>query len=168
MVSRPRAVIFPLAYAALTVILDGVPLRSYEPARLRRGHIVAPIAPYIVRTATRIEVHDGVMTVRRESFTANIRIASASMDALERTFVRIAPIYRALGERCTYDPRTRTLTVRTPRVQDLRTMEPYDSNAPWVQPTRLFTPEPVVTPRPTFSGSPRPRRTPIPVLPSRP
>lgn len=90
------------------------------------------------------------------------------MERLERTFVAIVPIYRALGEHCTYDGATRSLWITAVPLEPVRTMEPYNPNAPQVRPTRLFTPEPVITPRPVFKGRPRPRRTPIGVRASRP
>lgn len=150
------------------MIINGTPMRSYEQPRLRHGHIVAPVVPFLTHVATSIEFDNDVMIVRRGSFVARIRTGRLSMERLERTFVTIVPIYRALGERCTYDGATRSLWITASQLEPVRTMEPFNANAPQVRPTTLFTPEPVITPRPIFKGRPRPRRTPIGATPSRP
>ncbi len=169
MVSRCQYVIFPLAAAALTVILNGAPVPSYEQPRLERGHVVAPLAPFVTHIATRIEFDNGTMIVRRGPFVARIRTGSSlSFERLERTYVSIAPIYRALGAHCSYDAATRSLRITTVELEPVQTMEPYGGNTPAVQPTTVFTAQPAITPRPVFKGVPRPRRTPIAVKPSRP
>lgn len=150
------------------MILNGTPMHSYEQPRLKRGHIVAPVVPYLTQVATRINFENDIMVVRRGPFVARIRTGAVSMERLERTFVTIAPIYRALGEHCSYDAAGRSLWVTSLQPEPVRTMEPYNAKAPQAQPTTLFTPEPVITPRPVFKGPPRPRRTPIPAIPSRP
>ncbi len=160
--------IFPLAAAALTVILNGTPMHSYEQPRVEKGHIVAPVVPYLTQIATRIKFENDIMVVQRGRFVARIRTGAVSMERLERMFVTIAPIYRALGEHCSYEAASRTLWITSLEVEPIGTMEPFNAKVPRALPTKLFTPEPVITSRPIFKGSPRPRRTPIPVIPSRP
>ena len=168
MVSRFQQVIFPLAAASLTVIINGTPMHAYQSARIEHGRIVAPVLPFITQVADAIGFEGDIMVIRRGSFLARIRTGRLSMDHLQRTFIALVPIYRALGERCTYDRATGSLRVNDMQVQPVRTMEPFDPSAVQVRPTTVFTPEPVITPRPVFWGRPRPRRTPIPVTPSRP
>ena len=153
--------ILPLGAVALTVILDGRPLHSYLPITLTHGHIVGPVEPYITRVADRIE-HQGPYTIFTRS-THHISLLLVPSVALSEATVPLAIVLRALGERVTYDPARYVLEVTTP-VALLQSPQPFNVHEPQAPPTTIFTPIPPVTPRPIWTGAPRPRRTPIPLI----
>ncbi|MDQ2680639.1 MAG: hypothetical protein M3Y21_06415 [Candidatus Eremiobacteraeota bacterium] len=155
--------IFPLGAAALTLTLNGAIVRSYDPPYLLRGHVVAPVMPFLTRVATRVAYANGRLLLWREGHVARIRIAPDQAIALQSAYVEIAPILRALGESVSFDGAHHVLTVRTPPSPPIHLPSPFDPQIPQVLPTVIFTPTPPVTPKPIFTGVPRPRRTPIPL-----
>lgn len=155
--------IFPLAAVALTLILDGSVVRSYNPAYLSRGHVIAPVMPILARVATKIEYRNGMMLIWRKDRFAQVRIARPEPSQLQSTYVEIAPLLRALGESVSFDGASHTLNVRTPVDSIVQAPSPFNPAAPETAPTTLFTPNPVATPRPVVTGVPRPRRTPVPL-----
>lgn len=154
--------IFPLAAAALTVMLDGEPVRSYNRPYIEAGHVMVPLDPYVTGLARSIEYDGQALIVRRGDVFAQVPMESAPPPGrYQSTYVELAPIARTLGARVWFDARTRTLYVQTPRVA-LATPTPFNPAVPQVAPTAVFTPVPVQTPRPVVSGTPLPRRTPLP------
>lgn len=143
-------------------------MRSYISAYLNRGHILAPVDPFVTRLATRIEyVGSAMIVVRGNRFVAVHLRTRRRPEQLQTTFVEIAPLLRALGEVVRYDPRAHVLDIRSPAAVAIVTPTPFNPNVREASPTPVFTPVPVPTPRPVFTGKPVPRRTPLPVaLPS--
>lgn len=163
--------IFPLAAASLTVILNGMPVRSYNAPYIRGGHIMVPLDPYVTAIAASIEYDGRALIVRRGDVFAQVAMSAAPPPGrYQSTYVELAPIARTLGARVSFDPQTRTVEIQTPRGA-LATPTPFNPAVPRVAPTAVFTPVPVQTARPSVIGTPLPRRTPLPVqspLPTQP
>lgn len=160
--------IFPLAAASLTVVLDGTPLRSYNKPYVDRGRVMAPLDPYVTAIARSIEYDGKALVIRLGDVFAQVPMDAAPAPArYQTTYVALAPIARTLGARVQFDVRTQTLYVETPRVA-LATPTPFNPAVPQIAPSPVFTPMPVETARPIVTGTPLPRRTPLPAqsLPS--
>jgi hypothetical protein len=155
--------IFPLIAPALVVVLNGTIVHSYSPAYVVRGHVVAPLEPYVTAVAASIGYSGAQLIVTRGDrfaqlpFSANVAPAQWA-----QTYVEIAPLMRSLGIRVVYDAQSRRLEIDTagPIVV---TPTPFNPAVPAASPSAVFTPSPVATPRPQVSGKPAPRRTPLPV-----
>jgi len=140
-------------------------VRSYVAVYLHRGHILAPLDPFVTRLATRIEYRRSAMIVVRGDRSVAVRLETRRRpEHLQTTFVEIAPLLRALGEIVRYDPRARVLDVRSPQGITIVTPTPFNPSVREAPPAPVFTPVPVPTPRPVFTGIPIPRRTPLPVV----
>ncbi len=155
--------IFPLTAPALAVLLNGTIVHSYSPAYVVRGHVIAPLEPYVTAVAASIGLRGAQLIVTRGDRFAQLPVAAnlaPSQWAL--TYVEIAPIMRSLGVRVAYDAQLRRLEIDTagPIVV---TPTPFNAAVPAAPPAAVFTPFPVATPRPQVSGRPAPRRTPLPV-----
>jgi hypothetical protein len=156
-------VIFPLAAAVLTIVLDGMPLRSYNKPYIDRGHVMVPIEPYVTALAASIEYDGRALIVRRGDAFAQVPMASAPPPGRYlNTYVAFASIARTLGAQVRFDARTQTLYVQLPPAA-FATPTPFNAAVPRVAPTAVFTPSPAQTARPAVTGSPLPRRTPVPV-----
>ena len=166
------------------VIFNGAIVASSPPAELVFGHVMAPLAPVVSRIAQRAALAGDDIVVVRGSHTCALKIGSAAMtcDGIgrqlpvlpygrdDRAFVPLAEIARAFGGNATYDARSHTIEVNVAAETAVDTPAPYDPNALHVRPATIFTPSPAPatpTPRAVDSGSPQPRRTAIPVTPSR-
>ena len=151
--------------ALVTVVVNGSFVPSNPPAALRDGHVVGSLS-LVARFAERIDVApDGAVMARRGERICAARPLAAS----DPVFVAIAPLARCLGGDVAWEGRTKTLMLAFDGPVEVRTLPPYDPNAPRAVPTTVFTPEPAPpTPRVIATGSPRPRRTAIPVTPSWP
>jgi hypothetical protein len=143
----------------VTVVLDGRIVRAAESARLVRGSVVGPIEPFGRALAQRISVDPAAGTITLECRDRIWTIALPPEG--ERGEIGLAAAARALGDRVRYDGAARTLFIASPVPQPLATMTPFAgySPPPGVLPT--FAPYERPTPRPTVSGIPQPRRTPI-------
>jgi hypothetical protein len=139
-----------LAAALVAVVIDGAIVPSVPTATLAMGRVLGP-PELIARFATRVQMlDDGELVVERNGRLCTARAQSG--DVLDR--VPLEPLVRCLGGSSVWDERGHA---------------PFDPSAPQVAPTTVFTPEPASpTPRAIASGSPRPRRTAIPVTPSWP
>jgi hypothetical protein len=155
----------PTTLAVLVaVVVDGVLVPSAPSATLRGGRVVAPLA-LVARIAAAVETApDGSVIARRGSRACSARPLRGS----EPPVVALAALARCLGaDDIRWDGRTKTLALVFDGPVTLRTPGPYDPNAPRVAPTTIFTPEPAPpTPRVITTGSPRPRRTAIPIFTS--
>lgn len=160
--------IFPLAAATLTVVLDGTPVRSYNRPYIAGGHVMAPLDPYVTAIARSIEYDGRALIVRLGDLFAQVPMSGAPPPGrYQTTYVELAPIARTLGARVWFDAAAQTLYVQLPRVA-FATPTPFNPAVPHPSPTAVFTPTPVQTPRPAVTGTPLPRRTPVPAqsLPS--
>jgi hypothetical protein len=168
--------------AAVIVILNGAIVASAPPAQLLFGHVMAPLAPVVTRFTQRAALDGDTITLARNGRTCILRIGANTMlcDGVTSTlpvvpfgrdgeaFVPLADVARAFGGTLTYDTRTRIAALGVRPETALKSPPPFDSSAPQAVPTTVFTPSPPpATPRPVDTGSPQPRRTAIPVDPSR-
>jgi hypothetical protein len=153
--------IFPLAAATFSVVLNGSILRSYNAPYVKAGRVMAPIEPFVTSVAASIEYDAGVLIVRRGDRFAQVRMPEPHPAHFQSTFVPIAQLLRTIGVSVSYDAAHRTLTIDAPRVP-LSTPTPFNAAVPWVTPRVVFTPTPVQTAKPLVTGVPSPRRTPLP------
>jgi hypothetical protein len=153
--------VFPIALAAVTVILNGRIIDSSQPAVLNGGMVMAPVDPFARRLAERITYNPERRTIRFERGERSIEIPIAPYVREDQAVIPLGLLARALGATVSYDAAHALIGILTPPANPLATMPPYIPVPPIPQPAPTFTPEPVVTPRPTVSGIPQPRRTPI-------
>jgi hypothetical protein len=144
-------IVFPPS-TAVTVVIDGTPVRAYCQAHVRDGRTLGPPDPFITRVADRIWYEGDRIVVQRGA-----RIVRMTP---ERGELPLAPVLRALGARVSFA--NRRLFAYFPR-RPIATPSPFDAQIRGVSPRVVFTPEPVTTPRPVWTGVPLPRRTPLPV-----
>src|SRR5438552_11178076 len=155
--------IFPLLTPALVVVLNGAIVRSYNPAYLHNGHVVAPLEPYVTAVAARIGYNGSSLVVTRGDRFARLRFGGhAPPGRWDQTYVEIAPLLRSLGVSVAYDAQRRRLEIDTLQTM-LVTPTPFNPAVPLAAPAAVFTPPAVATPRPQVSGKPAPRRTPLPL-----
>ncbi len=148
---------------ALTLLLDGRPVRSYEPLYLARGRVLGPVDPFLTRVADRIAYAGGFAVFSRDGRSVRVRLISVPPAGLTQTYVALVPLLRALGETVRLDSTDGTLDVRTPAGAGVGAFGPFDARVRPVPARSIFTPTPVPTDRPVWNGTPRPRRTPIPL-----
>lgn len=145
---------------------------------------MVPLRPYITRLGGRVSVDPerGTITVgrgaseivmhlgslRAQSGAGPLELRAAPFAADDVIYVPLAATARALGETVTYQAQLRTVLVELRGSPPLATMTPYDPLQQRVTPTQIFTAEPKRTERAVLTGTPHPRRTPIPATPSRP
>jgi hypothetical protein len=155
-------VIFPLAAAALSIVIDGNVVRSYNAPYVVSGHVVAPLEPFVTGIAASIGYSGGTLIVTRGDRFAQVPFAiPPDPGHYQSTYVEIAPLLRTLGARVWYDAHEHTLFVETPHLV-LATPTPFNPAVPQPAPTAVFTPTPATTLRPIVTGTPSPRRTPLP------
>jgi hypothetical protein len=168
--------------AVVIVIVNGAIVASAPPAQLLFGHVMAPVAPVVTHFTQRAAVDGDTITLVRQGRTCTFRIGSDAFDCDGVTgtlpvapfgrdgvaYVPLADVARAFGGAAEYDPHTHIVALDVPPAVDLQTPAPFDPNAPSAAPTEIFTPSPPpATPSPLDTRSPLPRRTAIPVIPSR-
>ncbi len=170
--------------AAVIVILNGAILASAPPAQLLFGHVMAPVAPVVTHFTQRADVDGDTITLVRQGRTCTFHIGSDTFncDGCYGTlpvapfgrdgvaYLPLADVARACGGAVEYESAHADPGSIVPPAVDLQTPAPFDPSAPSAAPTVIFTPTPppaTPTPLPTDTGSPLPRRTAIPVIPSR-
>lgn len=157
-----EVLVFPPA-APVTVAVDGRPIANYVGAQVAGGRVYAPLG-LLRMLVDRIWIENGAVVVERDDHIARIPLSQRFCSAAGVAGVAIAPLLRSLGDSVWYQAATHTLEVRTAPPGPVASAQPF-AGAP-VAPRAVFTAEPVATPRPTWSASPLPRRTPLPAPPS--
>jgi hypothetical protein len=156
--------LFPPA-TPVTLTVDGRPLPAYVRAYVTEGRVFAPVSPLLTRLADRVWSEDGALVIQRGSKHIRVTVRTVSPAALNTIYVMVAPILRALGASVRYEPAGRRLIVLTPQRSAVTSPTPYNPWVPAVAPSAVFTTAPPATPRPVWTGSPLPRRTPLPASP---
>ena len=155
--------LLPVAVAVLVgVMVDGMFVPTVPAATLRDGRVAAPLE-LVARIADRVETApDGTVIVLRGERTCTTRPLAGTDPAL----IVLAPLARCLGAtHVAWDGAGKTLGLVFEGPVVVRTLPPFDPTAPQVAPTTVFTPEPgPPTPRVIATGSPRPRRTAVPLV----
>jgi hypothetical protein len=171
-----------MAAVLVSVLIDGALVTSSRPAELAEGVVRAPLDPFVGRIADRITSQGRRITLVRGAKTITFAVGSRLLEVnaagkplpfapfLRRgePIVPLAAVARALGAEARYDGPARRLLIFTAPPTPLVTMTPYSTWTPPPGPLPTFTPKAVATPRPTVSGLPQPRRTPIVVDPEHP
>ncbi len=153
--------VFPPS-TAVTILINGAPVAAYIQPYLARGRTLAPVRPFATALADRVWIDRGVLVLQRGGRTARVRMLSRMPDALDRAYIPIAPILRSLGARVRYDPRRRVVEVRIHNAMAVAAPTPFNPPERPLPKRAIFTPTPVATERPLWSGPAIPRRTPIP------
>ena len=105
------------------------------------------------------------MIVTRRTLRVRVRAPLGEPHGLQAVYIPIVPVLRSLGAKIRFDARRHRLDVRFSAGPAIL---PFSPSVQQTAPAVVFTPEPIVTPRPLYTGSPHPRRTPIVVTTSRP
>jgi hypothetical protein len=159
------------------LIAGGIPQ-----ARLVGGHVMVPLGALTSRIVEQAQLAPGFIRLSRGALTCSLvpdsttfmcggktyRAAVAPFRSDGTAFVPLAEIAHAFGASVEYDARSHTVALTVP-LGALRSPLPFDPLAPQVAPTQVFTPQPTPAAAipPVPSGPARPRRTAIPVNPSR-
>ena len=173
-----------IAVLSAAIIINGTTYISSLQPLLDNGSVAVAVTPALTRIAARISVdpdtarigfansqHQAELQIGTRTATVDGRTTTLTFAPFSRAgvvFVPLADVVRAFGGTIAEDTKTKRTLVSTNESASIATMTPFDPHARQVSPRAIFTPEPVVTPRPEVSGSPAPRRTPIPIVPSRP
>lgn len=147
--------------AAVTVAVNGYPVRSYHGAYASKGRVYAPLRPFVTELADRIWYEGDTLVIMRSGHSVSVRLGERTPDALDRVYVPLASVLRALGAQVAYQ--NRIVEVRLAS-RPLGTPTPFDVALPTVSPSAVFTPTPTPTPKLRWSGTPLPRRTPLPIV----
>jgi len=149
----------------VTLTVDGRPLPAYVRAYVSEGRVFAPVSPLLTRLADRVWTEGGTLVIARGGKRVRVTVGSVAPSALDTVYVMIGPILRALDASFRYEPAARRLIVVTPRRTLVASPTPFNPAVPSVAPSAVFTPAVPATPRPVWTGTPLPRRTPLPEPP---
>ncbi len=151
--------------AAVAVTVDGKPLAAYVRAYVVGNRVYAPASPLLSQLADRMWLHGDLLTIIRGTKLVRVRIAAGDSAQLDTAFVAVGPVLRAFGADVRYEAARRRLDVSFVRRASVASPTPFDPAAPSAAPSAVFTPLAAPTPRPVWTGSPLPRRTPLPLPP---
>jgi hypothetical protein len=144
----------------VTIWIDGHRLQAYVRAYDAAGHVYAPVSPLLRRLADAVWWEGSTLVVRRGDRQLRVRLPNGNWASLQTSYVPVGPMLKYLGDDVSYDAIKHELDIRTSPARPLESPTPY---APIQQiPQPVFTPVAPTTPKPVWSGSPLPRRTPLP------
>jgi len=149
----------------VSVFVDGRPLPAYVHAYAFGGRVYAPVSPLLTRLADRVWSQGDTLIITRGDARVRVVIARALPEQLNGEFVAVGPVLRALGASVRYDASRRSLIVHVPARAVVASPTPFNPSLPSVRPSAVFSPAVSPTPRPAWTGSPLPRRTPLPAPP---
>jgi hypothetical protein len=149
----------------VSIVVDGRPLAAYVRAYAFEGRVYAPVSPLLTRLADRVWSQGDELVIQRGNVRIRVALAHSLAGQLNGDFVAVGPVLRALGASVRYEPSGRRLIVRVPPRAVVESPTPFDPNAPSVRPSAVFTAPVSPSPRPAWTGSPLPRRTPLPAPP---
>ncbi|MDE2483092.1 MAG: hypothetical protein KGN02_13000 [bacterium] len=152
--------------AAVRVRIAGHELDAYNGAFARGGRVVGPLMPFVTAVSDRIRIVGNRIVIERDGHRVLVPIAAGAPRSLDRLYVPLAPVLRDLGLDVRFG--RRTLDVTLPPPVALGTPSPYPVGWPTLAPHAVFTPMVTPTPRPIWTGSPLPRRTPLPFVQASP
>jgi hypothetical protein len=163
---------------AVVVVFDGMQIAASQPATLQTGTVVVPLDPYLRKLSGRIAIDpaSGAITIFRDDESVAVALGNRTARVGGRAvqlpiapylrdgdpIIPLAAVARGLGLTVSYDGRARVVTIASTETPPLATMSPFvpqPGAVPFASPRIDTTP----TPRPTVTGIPRPRRTPIEV-----
>jgi hypothetical protein len=144
----------------VTIWIDGRRLQQYVHAYAAGGRVYAPVSPLLRGLADAVWWEGSVLVIRRGDRQLRVKVPSGNWASLQTSFVPIGPMLQFLGDTVTYDSHKHRLDVRTAAPRPVESPTPYRAIEQAPQP--VFTPVSPVTPKPVWSGSPLPRRTPLP------
>ena len=144
------------------MLLDGRPLAAYVRAYAAGGRVYAPVSPLLTSIADRAWLEGKSLVLERDGRRVRVELPAGAADQLDAAYVMVGPPLRALGASLRYEPSGHRLFVTTRAHGAVATPTPFNAAAPEVAPNPVFTPSAAETPRPVWSGSPLPRRTPLP------
>ncbi len=147
------------------MLIDGRPLVGYSHAYLVGARVFAPVAPLLTDLADRLWYEGDTLVVERGDRRVRVRLAPAFGGQFDAAYVAVGPALRALGASVRYEAKERRLVVATSSRDVIATPTPFNPAAPSVAPSIVFTPTPLPSPRPIWTGSPNPRRTALPFPP---
>ncbi len=147
------------------MLIDGRPLVGYTRAYLAGGRVFAPVAPLLTGLVDRLWLEGDTLVVERGDRRIRIRLVPPLGAPLDATYVAAGPVLRALGASVHYEAKERRLVVAISARDVVTSPTPFNPSVPSVAPTTVFTPAPLSTPRPVWSGLPYPRRTALPFPP---
>ena len=167
-----------IAAAVVAVVYDGRQILSSRPALLQGGTVTVPLDPFMTSLVRRVEFDPSGSTIRfvRGDDSVTVALGTTTASAGSRPvrlpiapylrdggpIIPLAAIARLLGFEVAFDGRRRVVAITTSPPEPVATMTPFvpvPTGATFA-PVRI---DATPTPRPTVTGMPRPRRTPIEV-----
>jgi hypothetical protein len=138
------------------VTLNGRPISAYNRAFVSAGRVFAPVRPFVTALSDRTWIDGNRLEIVRDGRRVSVLLRDRAAD---RAYVPLAEIARELGARVEYCKGQ--LDIRTAPRAAITAPTPLPAAA-LVSPRNVFTPMPLPTPKPVWSGPALPRRTPLP------
>jgi hypothetical protein len=165
-----------IAPTVVAIVYDGREIAASRPATLQTGTVVVPLDPYLLRVTGRIAIDpvSGAITLFRNDQSVALalgnrtaRVGGHAVQLPIAPYLRdgdpiipLAAVARGLGLTVSYNGRARVVTIVSDDAQPLATMMPFVP-IPGASPFESTRIDSTPTPRPSVTGIPRPRRTPI-------